>query len=89
MRTQTDSDLNLGFVGLGNMGSGIAGSIARSLGRLMVYDIDETKRRSFAGSCDVATDIQEVFRHARVLLLSLPGSPGAATASGEATGPPR
>ena len=48
MRTQTDSDLNLGFVGLGNMGSGIAGSIARSLGRLMVYDIDETKRRSFA-----------------------------------------
>ncbi|MFH1616497.1 MAG: NAD(P)-dependent oxidoreductase [Planctomycetota bacterium] len=65
----------IGFVGLGNMGSGIARNIARAGLDIMVYDSNSDIRDKFAEIYKVAKNFEQLFNFSDLLMLSLPGSP--------------
>lgn len=65
----------IGFVGLGKMGGGMAGNLIDRQYDLMVYDVSEAARASFAGRCPAADAPEALIKWADVVFLSLPGSP--------------
>jgi 3-hydroxyisobutyrate dehydrogenase-like beta-hydroxyacid dehydrogenase len=66
----------VGLIGLGNMGSGMAGNLLKAGYPLVVYDLRPDAVRDFAArGARAATSVAEVARSADVTLTSLPGPP--------------
>lgn len=65
----------IGFIGLGNMGSGLAGSLARAGAEIAVYDIDAAKVSQLVGQgARAASDVADAVRDADVVFTVLPAS---------------
>ena len=64
----------IGFVGIGAMGTPMAGHLARAGCPLLVYDLDAGRTRDFAAthSCRVAASLEEVGRASDVVITMLP-----------------
>jgi L-threonate 2-dehydrogenase len=70
-------DKTVGIVGLGIMGSAIAGNLVGRGWRVIGFDIDATKRAELAAvGVTIAADVSQVARDAPVIMTSLP-SPAA------------
>src|SRR5262245_43088067 len=64
----------VGFIGLGNMGSGMAGNIQKADYPMVVYDLrTELTKRFVDQGARVAHSAAEVARHSDVIFTSLPG----------------
>ena len=64
----------VGFIGLGNMGSGMAGNIQKADYPLVVYDLRHESTRPFVDrGARYATSPAEVARQCEVTFTSLPG----------------
>lgn len=64
----------VGFIGLGNMGGGMAWHLLDDGHDLTVFDVDAEARARFADAgADVAEDAASVARRSEVVFLSLPG----------------
>ena len=64
----------VGFIGLGNMGAGMAGNIQKAGYPMVVFDIREAATRSFLeGGARLASSPAEVARLSDVIFTSLPG----------------
>ena len=66
--------MNVGIIGLGNMGGGIAKNIALAGHRLMVWDMSEAARDAFADRAEIAKP-SEMAAKADVIIFVVPGSP--------------
>jgi 4-hydroxybutyrate dehydrogenase/sulfolactaldehyde 3-reductase len=65
----------IGFIGLGNMGGGLAGSLARSGADITVFDIDPAKvAKLVALGAKAGTDVASTVRAAEVVFTVLPAS---------------
>ena len=65
----------LGFVGLGNIGGPMAGTILRKLKALTVFDVDPTRVRTLVeAGAEQASSLRDLAARSRVILLSLPTS---------------
>ena len=66
--------MNVGFIGLGNMGSGMASNIARTDADLMVFDpVEAAVARLTDQGARAASNIAELARECEVIFTSLPG----------------
>lgn len=65
------ADLNVGFVGLGNMGRQLAANVAAAGLDLIVYDVADAAKRA-PRTAKVAASLEEVGQAANLLVLSLP-----------------
>jgi 3-hydroxyisobutyrate dehydrogenase len=63
----------VGVIGLGNMGRGIAKNIALAGNTLLVWDINENVRASYAETARIATPV-EMATEAEVVIFVVPGS---------------
>ena len=64
----------VGFIGLGNMGAGMAGNIQKAGYPMVVFDIREAATRTFLeGGARLADSPADVARQSDVILTSLPG----------------
>ena len=64
----------VGFIGLGNMGGGMAGNIQKAGYPMVVFDIREEVVKPFLdGGARLASSPAEVARLSDVILTSLPG----------------
>lgn len=70
----SDAIKTIGFVGIGAMGTPMAGHLARAGYSLLVYDLDPSHTRAFAASrpCRIATSLDEVGRAADLVITMLP-----------------
>jgi len=70
----TDAKETIGFVGIGAMGTPMAGHLARAGYTVVAYDQDKTRLRAFAAanSCRAATSLEEVGQAANVVITMLP-----------------
>ena len=65
---------SVGFIGLGNMGSGIAGSIQKAGYPMVIYDVrEEVTKPALEGGARLAGSPSEVARLSEVIFTSLPG----------------
>lgn len=64
---------NVGVIGLGNMGRGIAMNIGKSGHRLMVWDVSEAARAAFADTAKIAAP-PEMAALADIIIFVVPGS---------------
>lgn len=72
MKLLTPDEVQLGFIGLGSMGSRIAQRLLKAGYHLMAYDRGEAKARALAvDGAVVATDVAELARGANVILTCL------------------
>lgn len=64
----------VGFVGIGAMGTPMAGHLARAGYPLVVYDLDAGRTKAFAAAhpCRVATSLEEVGRASDIVITMLP-----------------
>jgi 3-hydroxyisobutyrate dehydrogenase len=64
----------IGFVGIGAMGTPMAGHLARAGFPLVVYDLDADRTRDFAAAhpCRVAASLEEVGRASDIVITMLP-----------------
>ncbi len=66
----------IGFIGLGNMGGGMAASLARAGFRVLGHDVDRAAlARAEAAGVTPVTDIRSLGAEAGILLAMLPNSP--------------
>src|SRR5690242_3871368 len=63
--------MKVGFIGLGRMGRGMAGSLLKASVPLIVYDTSAAAAAALGA--EVADDIPELARAADVIFTSLPG----------------
>ncbi len=66
--------MNIGFIGLGSMGSGVCNNLIKSGHKLLVFDSNENAINTFSQSADLAKSAVEVFEKSEITFLSLPGS---------------
>ncbi len=64
----------IGFVGIGAMGTPMAGHLARAGYPLIVYDLDTARTKAFAAAhaCRVAASLEELGRAADIVITMLP-----------------
>jgi 3-hydroxyisobutyrate dehydrogenase len=64
----------IGFVGIGAMGSPMAGHLARAGCPLVVYDLDPERTKAFSAShgCRIAANLEEVGRASDIVITMLP-----------------
>ena len=67
--------MNVGFIGLGRMGSGCCSNIIAKGHRVVVYDLAAGAMQAFRGRAQLARNANEVFEETDVTILSLPGYP--------------
>jgi 3-hydroxyisobutyrate dehydrogenase len=78
--TITQADSRIGFIGLGNVGGKLAGSVLRNGYRLMVRDLDADLVAGFvAQGAEAASSPRELAEHCDVIITCLP-SPAASAA---------
>jgi len=65
---------NVGFIGLGMMGSGICSNLIKQGNNLIVFDINENALKSFKDKANIAENSIEVFKKSDYIFLSLPNS---------------
>ena len=66
---------NIGVVGLGSMGSGIALSLISKVRKIGVFDIDRDKMKPLASfNVDIYNSVEELVESCRTIFLSLPTS---------------
>ncbi len=66
---------SIGFIGLGNIGGPMAGTILRGFGALTVYDLDPARSQALvAAGANAAVSLADLAGRARIILLSLPTS---------------
>ena len=70
----SDAKETIGFVGIGAMGTPMAGHLARAGYSLIVYDLDPSRTSAFAAihSCRIAASLDEVGRGADIVITMLP-----------------
>ena len=66
--------ISVGFIGLGRMGQGMAGNLAKHGSAPLVYDpVQDAVRAAVEGGCRPAVSVADVARQSNVIFLSLPG----------------
>jgi 3-hydroxyisobutyrate dehydrogenase len=66
--------MKVGFIGLGTMGRGMASNLARTLGDLVVYDVNPTSVQPLVElGASAASSVADLTRQVDVLFTSLPG----------------
>ena len=66
--------LNVGFIGLGRMGSGVCKNLIINGYQMTVFDIDASKLDQYKGKANVAKDVINVFSESEITFFSLPAS---------------
>jgi 3-hydroxyisobutyrate dehydrogenase-like beta-hydroxyacid dehydrogenase len=65
-------ELNIGFIGLGQMGRGMAENIALKGFQLSVYDARDVARNGFPSNVKVAENLKSLAENCQCIILSLP-----------------